>query len=74
MALCDKPCCNAEARAAIRAKREAEFEAYLAARAGVNDLDANAAAVEGEVPVAEANDLSYGEAFWNARQRAVESL
>ena len=32
MALCDKPCCNAAAREAIRAQREAEFAAFLAAR------------------------------------------
>lgn len=32
MALCSKPCCNAEARKEIREAREAEFAAFLAER------------------------------------------
>jgi len=54
MALCDKPCCSAEARDRIRAEREAEFEAYLAERARK--------AAEAAEPVATANDKSWAEA------------
>lgn len=55
MALCDKPCCNAEARAAIKRANEVLFEAYLVERARIKAVEA--------APVAESNDVSYAEAM-----------
>lgn len=57
MALCDKPCCNIEARKALRQQREAEFEAYLAA----HDRRAVTVAL-----APSDNDVSYGEAIARA--------
>ena len=68
MALCDKPCCSAEARDRIRAEREAEFqkrqvefERFLAER--------ERKGVETAEPVAASNDKTYAEALAEARVR-----
>jgi hypothetical protein len=71
MALCDKPCCNDEARArieaeqaAVRAERNAEFDAWLAQR------EAQAAPIVDLAPDPEGNDLTYAEALERAKTTA----
>lgn len=60
MALCMEPCCNAEARARIKAERLAAFEAWLAER----DTSVAVATLPTipTAPTVEGNDLSYAEA------------
>lgn len=58
MALCREACCNAQARASLRAEREAEFAAYLAEREGKRV----AAPVIAERADAADHDLTYAEA------------
>jgi len=64
MAICMEPCCNAEARARVKAEKEAAFEAWLMEM----ERDTTVAVKEPVVvtvtlaPTAEENDLSYEDA------------
>jgi hypothetical protein len=71
MALCDKSCCNDEARrriaaeqAAVQAERNAAFEAYLAKR------EAEAVPIVTLAPDPEGNDVTYAEALERAKTTA----
>lgn len=64
MALCDKPCCNSEAAARVKAERQAEFQAFLDARKQRPEAVPMPVITVADAP--EGNDITYAEALARA--------